>query len=382
MRPFEAKRDQPELERICKDFFGGKDYVPSLAAQYESDPKCDFMLLTSADNDVPLAVANLRSLQPGVAWLEAVRTSTQHRNKGLATQLLQSMIRLAKEKELHQVFTCTVRSNEAMKHVLEKIGMQEVTQIETVHFPSLRSLPGWATDDARVPSQSLLSALEIDHLVSEEARSAKWSPILSELELQEVLTTIKSRGGSGLFPGLYELLSIEGKLGVGIDFRKLSNLTLMSYIDHHGVSVRAGAPPSELAVGVARHFEALLDVDEDQVIGGFLSRLSGNESEYIRQTAEFDGVAPSLITRKRNRSKNAARPGEQVAAKVTRTDENGSWILASVQRFYADTETYDVQDEDDPSKLIRLPWNHVMRLSTGSEGCFNKGARRCNFYVC
>jgi len=170
--------------------------------------------------------------------------------------------------------------------------------------------------------------------------------------------------------------------GVGIDFRKLSNLTLMSYIDHHGVSVRAGAPPSELAVGVARHFEALLDVDEDQVIGGFLSRLSGNESEYIRQTADFDGVAPSLITRKRNRSKNAARPGEQVAAKVTRTDENGSWILASVQRFYADTETYDVQDEDDPSKLIRLPWNHVMRLSTGSEGCFNKGARRCNFYVC
>jgi hypothetical protein len=64
----------------------------------------------------------------------------------------------------------------------------------------------------------------------------------------------------------------------------------------------------------------------------------------------------------------------QVAAKVTRTDENGSWILASVQRFYADTETYDVQDEDDTTKLIRLPWSHVMRLSTGAEGCFQKGA--------
>ena len=58
---------------------------------------------------------------------------------------------------------------------------------------------------------------------------------------------------------------------------------------------------------------------------------------------------------------------------VTRTDENGSWILASVQRFYIDTETYDVQDEDDTSKLIRLPWSHVMRLSTGTEGCFDKG---------
>ncbi len=62
-----------------------------------------------------------------------------------------------------------------------------------------------------------------------------------------------------------------------------------------------------------------------------------------------------------------------MAAKVTRTDENGSWILASVQRFYPDTETYDVQDEDDTSKLIRLPWSHVMRLSNGTEGTFVKG---------
>ena len=118
--------------------------------------------------------------------------------------------------------------------------MQEVTQIETVHFPSLRSLPGWATDDARVPSQSLLSALEIDHLVSEEARSAKWSPILSELELQEVLTTIKSRGGSGLFPGLYELLSIEGKLGDSLNqgkvYRLLDGAALMALVRDERIS--------------------------------------------------------------------------------------------------------------------------------------------------
>lgn len=181
--------------------------------------------------------------------------------------------------------------------------------------------------------------------------------------------------------------------GVGLDFRKLAGLTLMSYIDHHGVNVRPEAPPSELAVAVARHFESM-EVDEEAVVGGFLARLSaGREvgggvggsggadscaaaaSDYARSTAHFDGTAPSASHRKRKRSKNAARPGEQVAAKVTRTDENGSWILASVQRFYSDTETYDVQDEDDTTKLIRLPWNHVMRLSTGAEGCFHKGAR-------
>jgi SAGA-associated factor 29 len=145
-------------------------------------------------------------------------------------------------------------------------------------------------------------------------------------------------------------------------------LTLLSIFFRSGVTVRPEAPPSELAVAVARHFEQL-EVDEEACIGGFLGKLDG-DSEYQRDTAHFDGRAPPNLQAKRRRSKLAARPGEQVAAKVTRTDENGSWILASVQRFYADTETYDVQDEDDTSKLIRLPWTHVMRLSAGTEGVF------------
>ena len=168
-----------------------------------------------------------------------------------------------------------------------------------------------------------------------------------------------------------------------------------------GVSVRAEAPPSELAVAVARHFESM-EVDEEAVLGGFLSRLTAGQelgssriaalaaaasgvssqplqalpsaatsgggtgpdgqplpagsgpatsasshgttlaapgggrsaaADYARQTSHFDGRAPTHSVRKRRRSKIAARPGEQVAAKVTRTDENGSWILAAVQRF-------------------------------------------------
>jgi SGF29 tudor-like domain/Sin3 binding region of histone deacetylase complex subunit SAP30 len=156
-----------------------------------------------------------------------------------------------------------------------------------------------------------------------------------------------------------------------------------------GVPVRQDAPPSELAVAVARHFESM-DVDEEESIGGFLQRLetagagNGNVNvvtDYQRKTSYFDGRAPPLSVRKRQRSKLSARPGEQVAAKVTRTDENGSWILAVVQRYYADTDTYDVQDEDDTSKLIRLPWTHVMRLSTGSEGIHKKGMCLCGIAV-
>ena len=119
-------------------------------------------------------------------------------------------------------------------------------------------------------------------------------------------------------------------------------------------------------MAVARHFETL-EVPEDEAIDGFLEKLDRGERavDYARRTAAFQ-------SRPRRRRQYAARPGEQVAAKVTRTDENGSWILAAVQRFYPDTETYDVQDEDDTSKLIRLPWSHVMQLSTSSAERYTK----------
>lgn len=134
-----------------------------------------------------------------------------------------------------------------------------------------------------------------------------------------------------------------------------------------GVEFRTDASHTELAVVVGRHFESMnieVEKDEQNCIQAFLKRLEGGRlNEYARSTA---------IGSRRHRGTAPARPGEQVAAKVTRTDENGSWILASVQRFYPETETYDVQDEDDTTKLIRLPWNHVMRLSMGTEGTFEK----------
>lgn len=205
--------------------------------------------------------------------------------------------------------------------------------------------------------------------------------------------------------------------GVSVDFRTLSTATQLAYIGHYGIPISAEAPPSELGVSIAQHFENF-EINEEQAIGGFLARLEaggGDESkpppslssgvggagggggtsssssnsgmkalsaaadqllaDYVRSTTTFDGQALSPARRKWKRRKFAAGERDQVAAKVTRTDENGSWILAYVLRFYPESETYDVQDEDDTSKLIRLPWNHVMRLSNGTEGWFEKGAR-------
>ncbi|GMH71163.1 hypothetical protein TrST_g11336 [Triparma strigata] len=158
--------------------------------------------------------------------------------------------------------------------------------------------------------------------------------------------------------------------GLATDFRQMQPQKLFDYVEYFSVSIRPDAPAPELACNVASHFLAL-DVDEEAVLGGFLRTCDG-EKDYADDNKVIINTVPSVQAHKRKRAKTAARPGEQVAAKVSRSDENGSWILASVQSYSRDSESYDVQDEDDITKLIRLPYTNVMRLGNGTE-IFRKG---------
>mmetsp|Transcript_10532 Transcript_10532/g.20927 ORF Transcript_10532/g.20927 Transcript_10532/m.20927 type:complete len:247 (+) Transcript_10532:99-839(+) len=160
---------------------------------------------------------------------------------------------------------------------------------------------------------------------------------------------------------------------VAADFRNVNSQSLFDYADFFAVECRPDAPPAELACTIARHFETTLEVDEEAVLGGFLDACDGKKNHADAHRVQL-GTASMVQAHKRKRAKQAARAGEQVAAKVSRSDENGSWILASVQSYSRETETYDVQDEDDVSKLIRLAFTGVMRLGSGSE-IFTKGSR-------
>ena len=71
------------------------------------------------------------------------------------------------------------------------------------------------------------------------------------------------------------------------------------------------APDSELAKVVAKHFEAT-PVDEEAIVARFFEHLV--DVDAARAGVNDTGVA---------------RVHEQVAAKVSTTDENGSWIPAS-----------------------------------------------------
>ena len=156
---------------------------------------------------VVVAVANMRKLNPTMAWIEAVRTSQQHRNNGLAFRLLQSMLEgAARHSSYKQVLSCTSHSNKAMRRVFDKLQMKQLAQIQMIKFDALKALPGWAASDSKPSCQHLLQALNVKHFVSERARSMQWHAVESKKELERILANIQSKGGCGFMPGIYQVV--------------------------------------------------------------------------------------------------------------------------------------------------------------------------------
>uniref|UniRef100_A0A7S2D9R3 SGF29 C-terminal domain-containing protein n=1 Tax=Octactis speculum TaxID=3111310 RepID=A0A7S2D9R3_9STRA len=162
--------------------------------------------------------------------------------------------------------------------------------------------------------------------------------------------------------------------GLTVDFRKLDEVTLQNYIGFYNIQVHTNVTQSELAVAVARHFEMeCKSMDEENTIKRFLSDGDGAGVESITFQAMNTYPPPAKRTRKpfaKGKSTDLygpARPGEQVGAKVSKSDENGSWILATVKKYYPSEDLFEVQDEDDDSKLTKLPPSELMRLDDSVE---------------
>lgn len=210
-----SETDKASLDEICRNVYGGGDYLPSLAETYAGDGACSFLALEDASASRLAAVANYKRLPAqDAAWIEAVRTHKDYRGQGLASSLLRSMIDIAASEDENNggrrtsVLTCTVSSNKPMKKALEKTGFEVVNRIHCLAFSSLKELGGWASESEGEP-EPLLDALGLRESVSAEAREASgsWRTVSTERELLSCLRRCREVGGSsGYLPGLYEFI--------------------------------------------------------------------------------------------------------------------------------------------------------------------------------
>ena len=217
-RPYDPTTDYEDLIEICKDVYGGTDYLPSMAMEYAKDPKSQFMVLSKVEDSggqTIVAVANLKliisSKSKSIRWIEAVRTCPKHRGQGLAQHLLSKMMELSQnstaEHTNSEIWSSTIESNLAMRTIFEKIGLNPRHYIHQLKFDKLNQIPGWSVNDASgVTPKPLLEACGLVDSIRKEAKQIKWSPVDNLEDLNQVLQKIKEQGGIGCLPGLYKIL--------------------------------------------------------------------------------------------------------------------------------------------------------------------------------
>ncbi len=132
---------------------------------------------------------------------------------------------------------------------------------------------------------------------------------------------------------------------------------------HYNITPKPEIELPELAVLAAQAFEASKVPNEDAIVNTFAtsfcrfdtqSNATGKKRSYVRSI------------HREQLDNEPARQGEQVAAKVLQTGENGSWILANVLDYDSNTRTYELQDEDDLNRIIYLNFTEVKRLEDGT----------------
>mmetsp|Transcript_14564 Transcript_14564/g.16937 ORF Transcript_14564/g.16937 Transcript_14564/m.16937 type:complete len:386 (-) Transcript_14564:43-1200(-) len=227
VRPYDSNKDRVALEQICKDVWKGTDYLPSMAKQFELDESCDFVVMQNEQEDV-VALGNRKIFDISmmdyddnniddvrhdteiiksqrierISWIEAIRTSKEHMGKGLATALIQALIKRSYDDGITDILSCTIESNDAMKKVFDRNCMKLTNKMCFLSFGKLATLPGWKVTDHENNADTLIRALKVEHLFEEHTRTTKWTPVESEMELNTILKQMKTSGGLGLFPGL------------------------------------------------------------------------------------------------------------------------------------------------------------------------------------
>ncbi len=125
---------------------------------------------------------------------------------------------------------------------------------------------------------------------------------------------------------------------------------------------KEGAEQPELAILVATVFDQSKLESEDSTVSTFSTKYTYTEP------ASTIGKKRSYV-RSINREHLDSEPahvGEQVAAKVLHTGENGSWILANVLDYDPTQQAYELQDEDDVNRVLYVGFSEVKRLEDGA----------------
>jgi GNAT superfamily N-acetyltransferase len=219
IRPYSSVTDDQNLREMCKDVWGGTDYLPETASSYENDPACQFLVLEDQASGSLAAAGNLRAIDPskGISyWIEAIRVSPSFEGRGVGTGLVRELCKRARDKGALEILSSTIDANRAMQAIFGKpeIDLVPVSGFRCPDWDKLENLHGWNTSDEKEP-QNLLEVLGAKDLSSNDAKfSRTWDVIETYAELRAVLKRMNRSGST-----IGHLPSIANPVFVSDDLR-------------------------------------------------------------------------------------------------------------------------------------------------------------------
>jgi GNAT superfamily N-acetyltransferase len=112
--------DKDKVLEFCKDTWDWGDYIDLVWDDWLSDP--DGRLIVAVHDGVPVAVVHLVLMPTGEGWIEGMRISLKHRDKGIGAKLSSYCLDLMSTAGIRVVRYLTASSNEPVHRISEKQG--------------------------------------------------------------------------------------------------------------------------------------------------------------------------------------------------------------------------------------------------------------------
>jgi GNAT superfamily N-acetyltransferase len=140
IRPGQTE-DLPAVQELCKDVWGGNDYVPSLWNKWLADP-ANFIFVLEIEEKIAgfysLYLHHNKTTKMG--WWQGVRVATAFKRQGLAARLLEHAIAESRKRGLHRLRYITSHINTPMHKLGDRYGFQYVAPYSFLNAPRLDTL--------------------------------------------------------------------------------------------------------------------------------------------------------------------------------------------------------------------------------------------------
>lgn len=209
-------QDFDDVVELCKNVYGGKDYVPRILEALSSDPLCSPRVICQGDKVV--AFCNVRLLESDadshhVVYIEAVRVSEANRRQGLATRIVQETMdtEIARVNSPNPVrfFSTTVQDIVAMRTIFERTGW--ACRGLSLIWPSDATLSAIKDFSADVRGR-YLDLLNVSSFIPPAAKQCipHWRQLHDSRDILRALEDLRARGGCFLLPRYYSLNTATG----------------------------------------------------------------------------------------------------------------------------------------------------------------------------